>query len=62
VREIWRCTVVLWDAFRSALIPLRAGQLPEALPRFIKHLARTNEKSRERALDRFHELIRKKVG
>ena len=62
VREVWRCTVVLWDAFRSALMPIRVCDLPQALPRFIAHIARANEKSRERALDRFTALVRKKVG
>jgi hypothetical protein len=43
-------------------MPLRVCQLPNALPRFIAHLARTNEKSRERAIDRFCTLMRQKVG
>lgn len=62
IREIWRCTVLLWNTFRAALMPLRICQLPEALPRFVAHIARSNEKSRERAVDRFCALIREKVG
>jgi len=48
VREIWRCTKVVWNQFRSAILPLSFRNMGTAIERFLEHLARTTERYRAR--------------
>ena len=53
VREIWRCTVLAWNTLRAGLLPFRMQDLPAICIRFCAHLARTYERFRPRAIERF---------
>ena len=53
VREVWRVSVIVWSALVAALLPVSLRNVPEALPDFLAHLKRSNEKVRERKADAF---------
>lgn len=53
VREVWRVSVIIWSALIAALLPVSLRDVPRALPRFLAHLGRSNEKVRERKADAF---------
>lgn len=51
--ESWRVRVLLELALRAALLPLPLWKIGEALPAYLRHLARPNEKVRPRQIELF---------
>ena len=48
----------VWHSLIAALVPVTLRDVPQALERFLQHLARSGRKARERGADRFRRQIR----
>jgi len=40
--------VLAWQSLCAALLPIRLDEIPQALERFVAHLGRSNDATRER--------------
>ena len=49
----WRVMKLVWSALLAALLPLRLRDLPLVLDRYLQHLGRANERTRQRRIDAF---------
>ena len=53
VQQRWRLTTFVWQLLCAALLPIRIGDIPDALERFIQYLKRYEDQSRERQIAAF---------
>jgi hypothetical protein len=50
---MWRVTVLVYEVLRAALLPIALPDLPDALPTFLEHIGRRNEKTRPKQTELF---------
>ena len=58
----WRLTTLMWQLLCAALLPIRVGEISEALQRFIQYLKAYGDKSYERQIAVFTRSIQEYSG
>jgi hypothetical protein len=61
-QQQWRVTTLMWQLLCAALLPIRVGDISDALERFIQYLGGYAGKSRERQIAAFTRTIREYSG
>ena len=52
----------VWHSLCAALLPIKIQDIPDALDRFLAHLACHNDGERERAIPAFERHLRQNTG
>ncbi len=62
VEEPWRVMKLIWQSLCAALLPIRLRDIPTALDRYLQHLGRSSDGTRERRAAVFLRNLQQDTG